>query len=96
MNRFGGEKMSAHQYYEACQKYMGRAVVIRTNDGRVHQGIIREVDRRKVYLEPLGNSGGKLGGYGYGFWGPGFGFGFGSGILLGSIVGLSLLPFWWI
>lgn len=89
--------MSASHYYELCNKYMERAVVIRTADGKVHKGIIKQVDRRKVYLEPLGQTLCRgLGGYGYGFWGPGLGFGFGTGILLGSIVGLSLLPFWWI
>ncbi|MDL4841231.1 hypothetical protein [Aquibacillus rhizosphaerae] len=88
--------MSVGHYHELCTRYMKKPVVIRTVDGKVHQGIIEHVDRHKVYISPLGGSGPhrNLGGYGYGFWGPGAGFG--TGILLGSIVGLSLAPWFWI
>ncbi|MUK90411.1 hypothetical protein GMD78_18795 [Ornithinibacillus sp. L9] len=84
--------MSAGHYFELCNRYKGRAVEIRTRDGRVHRGIIQHVDHRKVYLQPMGGAGG-LGGYGYGF----FGFrGFGLGIALGSIFTLALLPWFFI
>lgn len=73
-------------YYSLCQKYRGRAVEIRTFDGRVHQGIISDVDYNSVYLQPLWRNK-DLGGFGYG-WYPGFG----AGIALGSIATLALLP----
>lgn len=81
---------------------MGRPVQIRTHDGTIHRGIIQRVDRRNVYLSPMGRPG--LGGYGYGFGGfgavggfgvGGFGYrpGFGAGIALGAIATLALVPF---
>ncbi|MEC5424567.1 hypothetical protein QGM71_13785 [Virgibacillus sp. C22-A2] len=90
--------MSVAHYHGLCQRYKGRAVVIKTRDGRTHRGIIQHVDGHRVYLQPLGGRG--LGGYGYG--GYGYGrfrrprFGFGAGIVLGSIVTLALLPFFFI
>ena len=73
-----------------CRRYMGRAVAIRTRDGRVHRGIIRHVSPNRVFLEPLGP---RRGGFGYGFGGfsYGWGFGFGFGIALGFIAGVSLI-----
>lgn len=80
--------MSAEHFHGLCNRYRGRAVEIRTRDGRVHRGIIQHVDRRMVYLRPLGNAHG----YNYG-WGWG---GFGFGIALGAIGTLALLPwFFW-
>ncbi|MFD2208605.1 hypothetical protein ACFSMW_02690 [Virgibacillus halophilus] len=80
--------MSAEHYYGLCNRYRGKAVEIRTRDGRVHRGIIQHVDRRMVYLRPLGNTRG----YNYG-WGWG---GFGWGVALGAIGTLAVLPwlFW--
>lgn len=86
--------MSVQHYHGMCKRYIGKAVMIRTVDGRVHRGVIKHVDQQKVYLQPLGGATGAPGGYGYG-WGYG-GFGFGTGILLGTIIGLSLIPFFFI
>ncbi|WP_188456788.1 hypothetical protein [Virgibacillus oceani] len=81
--------MSAGHYYGLCQRYRGRAVEIRTHDGRCHRGIIRRVNNNRVFIQPLGRNR-NLGGYGYG----GFGYGgFGYGIALGAIATLALLPF---
>lgn len=80
--------MSVAEYYSLCQRYRGRAVEIMTHDGRIHQGIIRDVDNNSVYLQPL-NRTRALGGFSYGWYGyPGFG----AGIALGSIATLALLP----
>lgn len=85
--------MSVGHYYGLCNKHVGRAVEIRTRDGRIHRGIIHRVDRERVYLQPLRRPR-NLGGFGLGFWGWGWGFGF--GIALGAIAGFALLPwFWW-
>lgn len=85
-------------YYGLCQRYRGKAVEIRTRDGRIHRGIIENVDGRRVYLRPVGGGRG-LGGFGYGGFG-GFGgygaYGGGYGIALGTIAALALLPlFFW-
>lgn len=84
--------MSVGYYYELCKKYHGRTVEIRTHDGMVHRGVIKHVDHHKVYLTPCGHGGG----FGYGYRRFGYG-GFGTGLALGTIVGLTLLPFffWW-
>ncbi|WP_240378102.1 hypothetical protein [Bacillus piscicola] len=99
--------MSVGHYYELCNRYKGRAVEIKTHDGRVHRGIIRNVDNRNVFLQPLGRPR-NLGGFGYGAFGPGYGYGagygpgygygggFGYGVALGAIGTLALLPlFFW-
>ncbi|MBS4178349.1 hypothetical protein [Lederbergia citrea] len=86
--------MTVEHYHAMCHRCRGRAVEIRTRDGRLHRGIIRNVSPRSVYLEPLGP---RRGGYGYGYGGYGYGFwggGFGWGIALGLIAGISLL-WWW-
>ena len=91
--------MSIGHYHGLCQKYRGRAVEIRTRDGRIHRGVIHRVDRNRVYLQPLGRPR-NLGGFGYGCygygcyggWGWGWG-GFGWGLALGAIAGIALLPF---
>lgn len=82
-------------YYGMCQNYHGRAVEIRTRDGRMHRGIIHRVTPNRVYLQPLRRPR-NLGGFGYGYgWGWGWG-GFGAGIALGAIAGIALLgAFWW-
>jgi len=70
---------------------MGRAVEIRTHDGRIHRGIIHRVANNRVYLRPLGRPR-NLGGYGYGGWG----WGWGAGIALGFIASLAVLSlFFW-
>lgn len=87
--------MSVEQHREVCQRYKGRAVEIRLHNGVVHRGIIREVGRHKVYLQPLDRRQPQLGGFGYGFYGPGWGYawGLGIGIALGAIATIALLPF---
>jgi hypothetical protein len=85
--------MSVAHYHGLCHRYKGRAVELRMKDGRVHRGIIRHVDNSRVYLQPLGGAGG-LGGFGWG-WGWGIG-GFGIGLALGGILGLALIPGFWI
>ncbi|MEH7178339.1 hypothetical protein [Neobacillus vireti] len=86
--------MTMGNYYGLCNKYRGRAVVIRTRDGRVHNGIIHRVTPNRVYLQPL-RRGRNLGGFGYGYYG--YGWGAGWGIALGAIVGVSLAAafLWW-
>ncbi|RLL44881.1 hypothetical protein D8M04_08340 [Oceanobacillus piezotolerans] len=84
--------MSVGHYHTLCNRYRGRAVEIRTRDGRVHRGIIRHVDNRRVYLRPLGG-GRNIRGFGYGYYG-GYGYGgFGFGVALGAIATLALVPF---
>ncbi|WP_343799019.1 hypothetical protein [Bacillus carboniphilus] len=74
--------------------FRGRAVEIRTRNGRIHRGIIQHVDRNRVYIRPLGQPR-RLGGYGLGYYrGYGYGYGgYGYGIALGALAGLALLPF---
>ncbi len=81
--------LSITHHYEMCCRYKGRAVRIRCRDGSVHTGIIRNVTRNRVYLQPLGPNR-NLGGFGYGYYGYG---GFGYGIALGAIATLALIPF---
>ncbi|WP_099156855.1 hypothetical protein [Virgibacillus ndiopensis] len=83
--------MSAGHYYGLCQRYRGRAVEIRTHDGRSHRGIISNVNNNRVFLQPFGRNR-NLGGFGYGGFGYGYG-GFGYGVALGAIATLALLPF---
>lgn len=61
-----------------------------------HRGLIKHVDNRCVYLQPL-DCKRNLGGFGYGFYGPGFSYdGFDYGLALGAIGTLALLPlFYW-
>jgi hypothetical protein len=87
--------MTMANYHGLCNKYRGRAVEIRTRDGRVHRGIIQRVTANRVYLQPL-RRGRNLGGFGYGYYGGYYGgWGFGAGIALGAIAGLALLSFFW-
>ena len=88
--------MSIGHYHALCQKHLGKAVEIRTHDGRTHRGIIQHVDRNRVFLQPLGRKR-NLGGFGYGFgYGYGWGWGLGWGLAIGSIATLALLPlFFW-
>ncbi|HBV88670.1 hypothetical protein [Desulfosporosinus sp.] len=80
--------MSAGDYYSLCNRYRGRAVEISTHDGRIHRGIIGDVDYDRVYLQPLSRTR-NLGGFSYGWYGyPGFG----AGVAFGSIATLVLLP----
>lgn len=88
--------MSIDHFYQMCCRYRGRAVEIRTRDGRIHRGIIKNVNRRYVYIDPIGRSP-SFGGFGYGFFGPGYGYrrGLGLGIALGAIGTIALLPFFY-
>lgn len=84
--------MSVGDYYSLCQSYRGRAVEIITHDGRIHRGIIGDVDSNRVYLQPLSPTR-DLGGFSYGWYGyPGWG----AGLALGSIAALFLLPLFFI
>lgn len=90
----GGECMSVEHYHGLCQKYRGRAVEIRTHDGRTHRGIINHVGNSRVYLNPI-NRQKNLGGFSYGYGGYGYG-GYGYGLGIASITALALLPlFFW-
>ncbi|HLS10489.1 hypothetical protein [Lentibacillus sp.] len=85
--------MSVKYYYDLCCKYKGRPVKITTRDGKVHRGVIKNVDNHRVYLQPLHHRG-SLGGFGYGFYGGyGYGPGLAYGIALGAIGTLAVLPF---
>ena len=80
--------MSVGDYHSLCHRYRGRAVEICTHEGRIHRGIIGDVDQNFVYLQPLSRTR-NLGGFSYGWYGyPGFG----AGIALGAIATLALLP----
>ncbi len=90
--------MPKENMQQLCNRHHGKAVMIRTKDGREHRGIIQHVDNRQVYIQPM--SGGRnLGGFGYGGYGyGGYGYrgrgrGFGFGIALGAIATLAILPF---
>lgn len=82
--------MSFRHFHALCYRYRGRAVQIRTVDGRIYRGIIHHVSGNRVFLRPLGSPR-NLGGFGYGGWG--WGWGFGWGIAIGSIAALALIPF---
>lgn len=81
--------MAVRDYYSLCQRYRGRAVEIITHDGRIHRGVIGDVDNSRVYLQQLGPTR-SLGGFSYGY------YGLGAGIVLGSIATLALLPLFFI
>jgi hypothetical protein len=83
--------MSVEHYHGLCHRYMGRAVEIRTHDGRIHRGIVRHVSNNRVFLQPMGRPR-NLGGFGYGGWG----WGWGAGIAFGFIASLAVLSlFFW-
>lgn len=89
--------MSVQYYHGLCERYRGRAVAVRTHEGRTYRGIIERTNGRHVFLRPIESQG--LGGFGYGFYGygPGFyGYGRGYRIALGAIAAISLvsLAFW--
>lgn len=77
--------MSVECYRHLCMRYRGKPVEIRTRDGRVHHGIVGDVDQDRVFIRPFnnpGNPGGNyrnFGGYGYGGYGPGGYGGYGPG-----------------
>ncbi|UCZ55352.1 hypothetical protein LGQ02_14515 [Bacillus shivajii] len=58
-------------YYELCCRHKGRRVRITDRHGREYVGRIVDVDRRNVYLEPLG---GSPRGFGYGYYGGYYGY----------------------
>lgn len=43
-------------YYNICRKCMGKPVLIRTKDGHIHRGIVRQVSPQHVHLQTLGHS----------------------------------------
>ncbi|GAB2568639.1 hypothetical protein [Gracilibacillus alcaliphilus] len=82
-------------HYEFCKQHIGHPVKIVTRSGEVHRGVIKHVNRSRVFIDPLGSPR-NLGGYGqgyYGYGGFGFGSGFGLGIALGAIASIAFLPF---
>ncbi|UOQ87353.1 hypothetical protein [Gracilibacillus salinarum] len=86
-------------HYDFCCNNMGRPVRIVTHNGEIHRGVIRNVNRSKVFLEPFGGNN-RMGGYGIGYYGGGYGGygrgGFGLGIALGAIATIAFLPlFFW-
>lgn len=83
-----------HYYNVINNEHMNRPVQIRLHDGTVHKGVVRQLDRTHVYLEPLeGAPGGIGGGEGAGmYW---FGWGFGWPIALASIAWLAAFPWFW-
>ncbi|MDE3839078.1 hypothetical protein C0966_06805 [Bacillus methanolicus] len=83
--------MSISRYYHMCNRGIGRAVQIRTRDGRIHRGIIERVSPNRVFLRPFGRPR-NYGGYGMP-WGWGVGAGFAFGVALGAIVSLAFIPF---
>ena len=84
--------MSVAHFHGLCHRHMGRAVEIRTRDGRIHRGIIHRLSHNRVFLHPIGRTR-NLGGFGYGGWGWG---GFGAGIALGFITSIAVLSlFFW-
>lgn len=94
LSNTGGEMMSLNYYHNLCTRYKGRAVKIRTRDGKVHCGVIDNVNKNRVFLRR--SKGARIGGFSYGYGGYG-GYGryqeFGVGIALGAIASLILLPF---
>jgi hypothetical protein len=79
--------MSVSHFYNMCHRGIGRAVRIRTRDGRFHRGIIERVSPNRVFLRPFGSPR-NYGGYGMPW---GFGAGFAFGIALGAIVTLAFI-----
>lgn len=83
--------MSYGNIYGLCCRYRGRTVRLTCRDGGTHIGRITRVDRRRVWLQPIGN----YGAFGYGFYGR-YGFGFGIPFALGAITGIALAgAFFW-
>lgn len=89
------------KYYDMCCGGIGKAVEIRTTDGRFFRGVIDRVESDKVYLQTLGRSrnkgqSGTGEGFGYGYSG-GYhsGSGFFAGIAIGLIASLIFIPFLW-
>lgn len=90
-----------HNHYKTCCDNLGKPVCIRTLDGQVHRGVIRNVTPTHVYIDPLPS---QSGGFGSGYYQsyqsyqpyqpyrPGFGF----GIALGVIGTLAVLPWFFI
>ncbi|HEY4600617.1 MAG TPA: hypothetical protein VIG73_04995 [Cerasibacillus sp.] len=82
----------SRQYYSLCKRNHGRAIFIRTHEGREFRGFIRGVDSRHVYIQPLR----PRRGFGYGYYFPRRRFreGVAVGVALGSIATLFLIsPF---
>lgn len=82
--------MSIQKYHRLCQRGIGRAVEIRTRNGRVYRGVIDRVDESRVYLRRMSNRQ-LFGGFGYG-WHGGYGrwggWGFGRAFVFGIAIGV--------
>ncbi len=80
--------MGPEHYYNVIQnEHMNKCVEIRCHDGKVHRGIVRQLDRTHVYLEPIDGAEGGPGVYAWGFfWWP---------IALASIAWIAAWPWLW-
>lgn len=55
----GVELVGPDHYYDLIQReHMNQPVEIRMHDGTVHRGIVRNLDRTHVYIEPVDGVGG--------------------------------------
>ncbi|CAH0344936.1 hypothetical protein [Bacillus sp. CECT 9360] len=81
--------MSISRHYDMCCRHVGRAVEIRTHDGRKHRGIIDRVSHNRVYLRPIGGKR-NYGGFGYGGWGYG-----GAGVAIAAIAAIAVIGVLW-
>ncbi|MGM9932967.1 hypothetical protein [Pradoshia sp.] len=72
-------------YYELCNRNIGRNVCITDIHGRKHTGVITRVTNKHVWIRP--NGGRQGGGYS---WGWGWGWGWGYPLALGLIGGFAL------
>lgn len=95
-------------YYQLCQKNLGKPVSIQLKDGQEYRGVIRNVTPSHVYLEPLSD---QPRGFGSGYYYQPYPVyqpvapaqyvtpyrpGFGLGIALGAIGTLAVLPWFFI
>ncbi|TLS39003.1 hypothetical protein [Pseudalkalibacillus caeni] len=78
----------SRQYYNLCCENRGKPVEIECFDGKVHRGVIHEVDNEFVYLSPLDGPP-REGPTGPGTFLWGFGGAFAGGFL-GGLFGVSL------
>ncbi|QWU13884.1 hypothetical protein SAMN04487895_101134 [Paenibacillus sophorae] len=70
--------------YYNCLRCKGRKVRILTRDGKEYRGMIKDVDRNNVYLQPERGSVKTSGFYPYGGYG-GYGYGFNNDIITLSL-----------
>ena len=70
-------------YYNLCNKHIGKNVRITDRNNRVHNGVITRVTRNHVWIRPYGGQRG----YGYWGWGGGWGYPVGLGLITGFALG---------